>query len=299
MNALNDKESGDLRGLSGFDRLILTLEHWRLLVSGPIVAFLVAYGVCFVWQQSYTSSAILAIPVAPGQTAQLTQTPAQAAAMMVSPLVLDPILVSLNLYEGRTLEKARKRLAEKIRSSVGKDNLLRLEVTANSPELAQKMSNLIIETWLKTTAPGAHERADLEKKLENAKKSLDAVNHLLKKLTEEGSVVLNKPLTRGEAGSSLVAVGELQARYLAEVLAIPRTLEGLSLDVVAQMPTLPVEPSAPRKELIAGMTALISFFALLVWIFVRRSWQLAAEVPAKAAQQSRLLAALGMGGRSS
>ena len=299
MNAVNDDVTNEQPAMGGFDRLILVLESWRLLLLGPVVAFSVAYGVCFLWQQSYTSYAILAIPLAPGQSVQLTQTPVQAAAMMVSPLVLDPILVALDLSEGRTLEKARKKLAEKIRSSVGKDNLLRLEVTANSPELAQKISNAIIETWLKTTAPGTHERADLEKKLENSKKSLDAVNRLLSKLTEEGSVTLNKPLTRGEAGNSLVAIGELQSRYLSEVLTIPRTLQGLSLDVVAQVPTLPVEPSAPRKELIAGMTALISFFGLLVWVFVKHNWKLAAGVPAKAARQNRLLAALGLGERPS
>lgn len=279
--------------MGGFDRLILILENWRLLILGPVLAFLVIYVICLLWQQSYTSYAILAIPISPGQTVQLTQTPAQAAAMMVSPLVLDPILVSMNLSEGRTLEKARKKLSDKIRSSVGKDNLLRLEVTANSPELAQKISDAIIETWLKTTAPGARERVDLEKKLENAKKSLEAVNLLIKRMSEEGSAMLSKPLTRGEAGSSLVALGELQGRYLTEVLAIPRSLQGLSMDVVAQYPTLPVEPSAPRKEMIAGMAALLSFFVLLVWIFLRRNWQLAAEVPALAQQQSRLLAALG------
>ena len=178
MNAVNEKNAIEQPAMGGFDRLILVLESWRLLLLGPVVAFSVAYGVCHIWQQSYTSYAILAIPLAPGQSVQLTQTPVQAAAMMVSPLVLDPILVAFDLSEGRTLEKARKKLAEKVRSSVGKDNLLRLEVTATSPVLAQKISNAIIETWLKTTAPGTHERADLEKKLENAKKSLAAIDHL-------------------------------------------------------------------------------------------------------------------------
>ena len=299
MNAVNEKIANEQPAMSGFDRLILVLEGWRLLLLGPVVAFSVAYGVCHIWQQSYTSYAILAIPLAPVQSVQLTQTPVQAAAMMVSPLVLDPILVAFDLSEGRTLEKARKKLAEKVRSSVGKDNLLRLEVTATSPVLAQKISNALIETWLKTTAPGVRERADLEKRLENSKRALDAVNRLLYVLTQEGSATLNKPLTRGEAGNSLVAVGELQARYLSEVLTIPRTLQGLTLDVVAQAPTLPVEASAPRKELIAGMAALVSFFALLAWVFVRHSWKLAAEVPVTAERQNRLLAALGLGARSS
>ena len=47
------------------------------------------------------------------------------------------------------------------------------------------------------------------------------------------------------------------------------------------------------------MAALVSFFALLAWVFVRHSWKLAAEVPVTAERQNRLLAALGLGARSS
>lgn len=297
MNELVQQPAELPRGSSGLDRLIVVVENWRHLVFWPFLVGLAAYGVCFVWPQSYTSYAILAVPVATGNAVQLTQTPAQASAMLVSPLVLDPVISTYGLADGRTVEKARKKLAEKIHSTVGKDNLLRLEVTASSPELAQKMSNTIIDLWLKTTAPGQTERADLEKKLQNAQKSLDSVNRLLTRLTEEDIGALSKPLTRGEAGNSLVGIGELQTRYLTEVLSIPRAIQGLSRDVVAQAPTLPIEPSAPKKGLIAGMAAVVTFFLVLVSLFLRRSWNDASTEPAIAQRQQALLAALGLRAR--
>ena len=67
---------------------------------------------------------------------------------------------------------------------------------------------------------------------------------LLERLAARGSADLNKPLTCGETGTSLVAVGELQARYLNEMLNIPRTLQRLSRDVMAQSaPTQPTQNS--------------------------------------------------------
>lgn len=217
--------------------------------------------------------------------------------MMVSPLVLDPIIKSLNLSRGRPIQVVRSGLANQIKAAVGKDGLLRLDVTANTPLEAQTLANAVIDTWLKSTAPGEQDRADLETRLLYAKASLESVRRLLDRLTSEGTAYLGKPLTRGEAGTSLVAVGELQARYLAEVLNIPRSLQGLSRDVVAQPPTLPTEPVAQKKSLTAVLAALGSGFSLLLWVFMRQAWKSAAQDPEAAEKQAQLLAAMGFKGR--
>lgn len=214
--------------------------------------------------------------------------------MMVSPLVLDPVVVSLNLAGGDSIAGVRTKLAKQIKATVGKDGLLRLDVTATTPLEAQAIANAVIDTWLKSTVPSEQERADLEKRLAYAKVALASVDRLLDRLTAEGAANLNKPLTRGEAGTSIVAVGELQARYFAEVLAIPRTLQGLSRDVVVkQPPTLPTEPVAPKKSLIAVLAALGSGFALLLWVFMRQAWKNAAQDPEVAGKQAKLRAAIG------
>ncbi len=123
------------------------------------------------------------------------------------------------------------------------------------------------------------------------------MSRLLSRLTAESSVNLNKPLTRGEAGISIVAVGELQSRYLAEVLSISRTLQGLSRDVVSQPPTLPTEPSAPKKSLIAMLAAFGTGFGLLLWVFARQAWKNAGKNPEAAEKQAKLLAAIGLKAR--
>jgi hypothetical protein len=214
--------------------------------------------------------------------------------MMVSPVVLDPIIVSMNLADGHSVSGARLKLASQIKAVVGKDALLRLDVTATSPQESQAIANAVISTWLKSTAPGAQDRADLEKRLVYAKASLASVSRLLDRLGTEGATLLNKPLTLGDAGTGVVALGELQARYLAEVINIPRALQGLSLDVVLQSPTLPTEAVAPKKRLIAILAALGSGFALLLWVFMRQAWRGAAGDPESAEKQAKLRAALGL-----
>ena len=273
------------------DLLLVVAENLKLLIIGPIVAGLLALGIGFALPQSYVSQAILALPTS---TPTPTQTPQQAAAMMVSPLVLDPVINTLKLSEGLPIELARKKLGDQIKATVGKDNLLRLDLTTTSPAQAQTLANAVIDSWLKSTVPGEQDRADLEKRLAYAKTSLDSVTRLLDRLAADGGASLNKPLTRGEAGSSLVAVGELQARYLNEVLTIPRTLQGLSRDVVKQAPTLPTESVAPKKGLITVLAALGTGFALLLWVFMRQAWRNAAQDPQGAEKQARLREALGL-----
>jgi hypothetical protein len=176
--------------------------------------------------------------------------------------------------------------------------LLRVDATANTPLEAQKIANAVIDTWLKSTAPGEKDRADLEVRLIQAKVSLESVRRLLDRLTGEGSAVLNKPLTLGGANISIVALVELRAHYQADVLSIPRTLQGLAHDVVMQPPTLPTEPVAQKKSLIAVLAALGSGFALLLWVFMRQAWKNAALDPVTAEKQAKLRAAMGFNGRS-
>lgn len=286
--------------VSLLDLLLVFAENLKLLILGPVVVGLLALAIGYALPQSFTSQAILALPTpTPTSTSTSTSTlvsmptPVQAAAMMVSPLVLDPVVVSLNLAAGRSIAGARSKLANQIKAAVGKDGLLRLDVTASTSLEAQAIANAVIDTWLKSTAPGEQDRADLEKRLTYAKTSLASVSRLLDRLAAGGASILNKPLTLGDAGTSIVAVGELQARYLADVLAIPRALQGLSRDVVMQSPTLPTESVAPKKSLITILAAFGGGFALLLWVFMRQAWKNAAKAPETAEKMIRLRAALG------
>lgn len=265
----NESESDS----SMLDLLAVVAENLKLLIFGPLLAGLVAFGVTFLMPQTYTSEAILALPaVAASTLATPTATPAaQAAAMMVSPLVLDPVVQALSLSGGKSIQSARKKLQNQIKAFVGKDGLLRLEASAETPPEAQALANAILDVWLKSTVPGPDDRAELETRLARAKFSLENVDRMLKRLTSEGVSDLNKPLTRGEVGASIVAVSELETRYLNEVLSLPRLLKGYSRDVVKQAPTLPTEVVSTKKILIISLTIVLSIVLLLIWAMVKGS----------------------------
>ena len=281
------------------DTLVVIAENYKLLIFGPLFAGLLAFGVCHLVPQSYSSESIIALPAVVDtngtvNVAATTTATTQAAAMMTSPLVLDPLIASLKLSGDGSVQAARKKLANQIKAMVGKDGLLRLDVTAGAPSEAQNIANTLISAWLKSTVPGAEERAGLEKRLESSKSSLLAVEGLLKRLTSEGSSSLFQPLTRGEAGTSIVAISELQTKFLSDVLGIPRLLNGYSPDVVKQPPTLPTEPISPKKSLISVLVYLVSGFVLLLWIFARQAWRRAATNSDVAKQQRRFLSVFGL-----
>lgn len=270
--------------ISLIDLLLVVAQNSKLLVIGPLLAGLIALGVSYALPQTFVSQAMLLLPAS---------TSTQAAAIMASPIVLDPVIQSLGLARDAPMEKVRNGLAEQVKAVVGKDGLLRLDITGKTPQDAQTLANSIIDAWLKSTLPTEQNRQDLEKRLVVAQNGFKSVTALLDGLVDEGRATLGKPLTRGEAGTSLVAMGELQARYLADVLSIPRALQGLSRDVVIQAPTLPVAPASPKKGLIAIMTALGVGFALLLFVFMRQAWRHSAADPELARKQSRLLSTLG------
>jgi uncharacterized protein involved in exopolysaccharide biosynthesis len=270
--------------ISLLDLLLVVAENIKLLVLGPLVAGLLALGGSYLLPQSFVSEAIL-----------LVSAPPQAAGLMKSPVVLDPVIASLGLAKGKSIEIAREDVADQIKATVAKNGLLQLDVTARTASDAQALANTIIDAWLKTTVPAEPERQDLEKRLAFAQASLKTVTALLDRLAEEGTTTLNKPLTRGEAGAGLVPVGELQSRYLGEVLSIPRALKGLSRDVVIkQPPTLPTEPESRKKALIAALSAVGAGFVLLLFVFLRQAWRAAAADPESARKQRQLLSAIGI-----
>lgn len=269
------------------DLLVVLAENIHLLVLGPLLVGLLALGVGYALPKSYVSQAILLIP------SQDSPNSVQAAAMMRSPLVMDPIIARDPKLSSEPIEEARSKLASEIKAAVGKDGLLRLEAKASQPQAAQALVNALIDEWLKSTIPGGQDRADLEKRLSYAANALASVTLLLNSLSIDGAVSLSKPLTLGEAGTSLIGLAELQTRYLNDVISIPRALQGLTRDVVKQPPTLPAEPVSSKKTLMVMMAILGAGFALLLFVFLRQAWRNAAQDPESAPKVARLRAAFG------
>lgn len=248
------------------DWVIFLMENIKLLVFGPSIFALVGLGIAFVLPQSYTSSAIISMPNLL-TAAQMSQ---QVATIIGSPVVLDPVIDILGLSPGLSRDVARARLASQLKSSVGKDNLLRLEVTAKSPVDAQKIATTVISVWLKSTKPSDQERADLEKRLEYTKTSLATVDKVFLEMLA-GDPKERLGMSRKDAGISLVAIAELRDRYLEQILVLPRALEGVSPDVVKQLPTLPTMAAKPKKLMVVIAFTAVGVVLSLLLILIH-SW---------------------------
>ena len=149
--------------ISLVDLLLVVAQNGKLLVIGPLLAGLIALGVCYMLPQSFVSQALLLLPAATATQTQI-QTPAQAMAVMASSTVLDPVIQSLGLAQDAPVEKVRNGLADTIKIVVGKDGLLRLDVAGKTPQEAQTLANAILDAWFKTTLPSENNRQDLEKR---------------------------------------------------------------------------------------------------------------------------------------
>ena len=294
------RETAEADEVGLLDLLVLVAEHWKLLVAGSLLAGALAAGLAHFAPKTYVSEAILALPALPpaGQhTLSLggkVQTAQQAAALMVAPQILDPVVQQFKLAEGVPAGDARKQLKSQIKAEFDVDGLLRLEVGLSSPAQAQAVANAIIDQWMASTVPTEQERAELERTLKLAESSLTATQQMVARLATENTDNLAKPLTRGEAGVSIVAIGELQSRYLEQVLETSRQLRGYTRDVVKQPPTLPSIPESANKGFIGLLTALATAMLLILWIFVVQAWRSATQDPRAAPKLLRLRSALGL-----
>jgi hypothetical protein len=289
-------EGQDSFGL--LDLLVLIAQDLRLLIGLPIAVGVVAYAATFLIPHGYVSHAILALPadlsVANGLTPAVptSQTPVQAAALMVSPVVLDPVIDSLGFANDRPVPVVRMSLAEDVDAKVGTDGFLHLSVTRKDPAESLAISNAIIDGWLKTTVPVESERKELAERLAFSRESLQSVEQSLKELTSKGGASLDKSKPSIEAGVMIVTLGQLQAKYLNDVLFLPKLMGGLSRDVVRQAPALVADGAKPMRGLIAASVALSAGAILLAWVFVRLAWRRASKDPRSAVKQEMLMAAL-------
>lgn len=280
------------------DFLILIAENSRRLLGWSLAAGVVAYAATFLVIPRHVSHAILALPSNPsaalGPLASVfqVQTAAQAAVLMSSPVVLDSVIEKLRLANSRTLPEARLRLAEDVKASVQADGFLHLTVLHEDGTQALAISNAIIDAWRKTTVPVEADRTDLMSRLTYSKESLAAVGQILQGLAAEGGASLKQPLTRGEAGATIVTIGELQNQYLNDVMLLPRLIDGLSRDVVKQPPTLVANGERMKRGLLAVSLAVSVAILVFAWILVRHAWRLAAQDAQTAERQQRLIAAL-------
>ena len=270
------------------DLLLVVAENIKLLVLGPLVIGLMALGVAFTLPQSFASRAYL----------NLGASGPEVQAAMQTPRVLDEVLKT-HYPERELTQSVRTEFASKairMAPASGKKTdagLYMLEITDSSPQKAHDVAVALIDGWLKSTTPAPDTKADLERKLKLTQESLESVNKLIERQTGEIAKVA-LPTLQFDVAQSGVSLLQLRSNYIDTIANIERQLEGTTRDVVFSPPTLPTEPVAPKKSLMAVLAALGSGFVLLLFVFMRQAWKNAAADPEAALKQNQLRRALGL-----
>lgn len=264
------------------DVLVSLAENVKLLVMGSLLVGLCALGIGFMLPQTYQSVAVL-------QAEQPT------ASLMVTAAVLDPVIEALGLAKDDTVDAARIKLREHIKTAVGRnDKLLTLTISARTAQQAQEIANALIHQTYQESRPKSTVRARLETQLAEAQARLqnaqDASGALLARLEANGSGAgAGVELARGYA-ELLGATGAAQG----QISALEAQLEGLSDAQLVQFPTLPQKPSQPKKGLIAIGATLAAGLALLLFVFMRQALRNTTQNDTSAAKLLRIRKSLGL-----
>jgi uncharacterized protein involved in exopolysaccharide biosynthesis len=146
--------------------LVLPLAHsWKALLIGPLLVAALAIGVTFVIAPTFTARTTILPPQTQQGTASAalaslgalsslggvsTRAPAdQYVSLLQSATIFDRVIDTFELigvYDVKVRSDARRKLADKVRVSLGKkDGLIAIEVDDESPQRAAEMASRFIE----------------------------------------------------------------------------------------------------------------------------------------------------------
>ena len=268
------------------DLLVTLAENWKLLIFGPLIAGIVAFGIGFVIPKTFESSSAVQVE-RPGSSFSAPM----AASLAMSADVLHQIAPVAGLDDGLTAEEIYKKLSKRIKVSVGKqDKLLNIETQAKSPEAAQKLNQALLDTLFPFSKPRGLEKKQLQMQLDSEKVRLQEAL----KLEHETATNIASGKSVSEATSRLY--GELLSANSGRqraILDMERRIEGLDEDDVIQTPTLPEQSIKPKKSLLAIGGAVATAFVLLLFVFIRQALRTAKESsPEQAEKLARIRSAM-------
>ncbi len=287
------------RDLDLLDLAVLLVRHANLLIGAMVLGAILAVGWTHLLPPKYVSHAMVHLPrphylmdgLVMGGARVSVQTPPEAAKVMKSPIVLDPVIVKLNLNDSVSTEIARQRLATAISISVGPEYVLFLEVAGGSPRQAQERAEAILDAWLTTMQPSPREQAELEGLLAQAQASLLVVNDVIKHLTAESKARLQRGDAQGGSESNLALAIAMQPYLQRQVDTISGMLGGLARDAVKQKPTLPSGSKDVRWGLFGLLGAALGGGLALLWVVLIDAWRRSSENPVFAERLKRLRSA--------
>lgn len=268
-------------------------ESWMLLVFGPLIVGLSVLGfVHFVQPDRYASTAILHVSQ-------------EEAALLQSATVVDPAIREAGLDSSfDDIAAARRAVLENGLNTERLDGaeLLRVTVTAGSPQSANALLTALITELIRNSAPRDDERRALEQKLQALERSVQNMNDSLRRLNALYDRAIdgdsNAMASLGDAGQSYATLISGIAETEEAIVSAQMALEGsVSPSDIVQKPTLEEEALPKRGSLVAALAALATGFVLLIFAFLRAGLANAAKNPQSAENLKRIRNAFGLGKR--
>ena len=217
--------------ISLLDVLQVIVDNLRLLVLGPLVCGLVAFGICISitpiftaktqflppqQQQSAAASMLASLGALgglAGATSGIKSPSDQYIAFMKSVSVQDALIERFKLierYEAKLKVDARLALASNVRIASGKDGLISVEVDDKDPKFAADMANTHVEELRNllgrlAVTEAQQRRMFFEKQLQITKENLAKADVALKSSGINSSVLKSSPSSAVEAVARLKA----------------------------------------------------------------------------------------------
>lgn len=242
----------DDEGMSLFELVTLLGQHWKLLVTGPLVTGLAALAITFLIPPIFTAATTFLPPQQQSATASAlaslgpliglagvggpVRTPAdQFVALMQSTTVSDRIIDQFDLletYQAKYRIDARNQLAKNVRMTIGKkDGLITVEVDDRLPQRAADIANRYVDELRRLTSSLAiteaqQRRAFFEQQLHQTRD----------KLTTAQMALQASGFSQGALKVEPKAAAEGYARLRAEVTAAEVRLRAMRGSLVDNTP---------------------------------------------------------------
>lgn len=247
MQASDDSQDDD--GVGMLDLALPLVQHWKLLLLGPLVVGLAALGITFAIPKTYLSKTVFVPPqqqqsAAAAAISQLgalsglagaaggIKTPAdQYLALLQSATVADRLIDEFGLMKVYDVEyrfKAREALDGNVRMTLGKkDGLITIEVEDESAERAASMANRYVEELRLLTSKLALTEAQQRRVLfeTQLKQTRDQLTKAQQVLQASG---FTQEALKADAKASAEGYARLRAEATAAELRLQALRRGLS-----------------------------------------------------------------------
>ena len=252
--------------LSLRDLVDIVGRNLKLLLIVPALAGLGSFAVTSVMPKWYTSVAYLTLDEGGARSAD---------AIMHAPSVLDAVSRAIG-DTGQASDARREALDRNRRIVVAPGNvqgtakLFRLEYSDPDPRLAQKINEAFISAWIEAAQPPPDGPSKVDADLNRIQSRLTSLSHLVDVLLgrAQATVDANRKDEIAVKARDLLLANHVD---FADIIAVHRAMEGISRTVVFSAPSLPLEPSWPKKTIVSVLTTLAAGLITMIFVLLRAS----------------------------